>query len=236
MDLSHVTLIIPTRNEEKNIITFLDNIPAHLKLVIIDSSNDRTRELINIRRPHNTEVIFEKCNIPKARQMGADIATTDWLIFSDADVIFDKNYFSNLEKINPAARIAAIMGAKLSLDKYKWYYILYSRSMMFFSWFNIPIGTGSNMIINKNVLTAVGGFDVHLSVSEDSDILWRIKKAGKKVIYKHSLKVFEFDHRRLQKGVLHKYLQSTLRILFLIFGIRKNLQQSDWGYWKDNEQ
>ncbi len=236
MNLNNVSLIIPTKNEEKNIVTFLDSLPKHIKLIVVDSSSDRTRELINILRPQNTEIIFEDCNIPKARQIGADSAAVDWLIFSDADMIFEKDYFSNLEKINPAKNVGAIMGSKLSNDEYKWYYLLYSFNMMLFSWINIPIGSGSNMIINRNALSTIGGFDLQLSVSEDSDILWRIKKSGRKVIFKKSLKVFEADHRRLDQGVLRKYLQSTLRMFFLMLGIRKNLQKSDWGYWKNNEQ
>jgi len=235
MNLKNVTIIIPTKNEEKNIITFLDSLPNHIRLIVVDSSSDRTRELINIRRPQNTEIIYEECNIPRARQLGADTSAADWLIYSDADMVFDKDYFTNLEKIEPADNVGAIMGAKLSDDKYRWYYLIYSFNMMFFSWLNIPIGSGSNMIINKNTLSAIGGFDLHLSVSEDSDILWRIKTSGRKVIFSNTLKVFEIDHRRLDQGVFRKYWKSTLRLIFLMFGMRKNLQQSDWGYWKNND-
>ena len=235
MDLNNLTVIIPTKNEERNILTFLDSLPHHIKLIVVDSSSDRTRELINIRRPHNTEILFEECNIAKARQIGSDATATEWLLFSDADMIFDKNYFVILEKINPPENSGAIMGAKLSRDKYRWYYILYSLSMMFLSWINIPIGSGSNMIIRKSALQAAGGFDVHLSVSEDSDILWRIRKSGKKVLYSNSLKVYESDHRRLEQGVFRKYMQSTLRLIFLMFGLRRNLQKSDWGYWQDTD-
>ena len=235
MDLNNLTVIIPTKNEEKNIITFLDSLPKHVKLIVVDSSTDRTRELINIRRPQNTDIIFEESNIPQARQTGADSAASDWLLFSDADMVFAKDYFSNLEKINPSDNVGAIMGAKLSTEKYRWYYLVYSFNMMLFSWINMPIGSGSNMIIRKSALSAIDGFDLNLSVSEDSDILWRINKSGKRVIYKNTLKVYEMDHRRLDKGVFRKYWQSTVRLFLLMLGIRKRLHKSDWGYW-DKEQ
>lgn len=235
MDLSKVTVIIPVKNEEKNIITFLDNLPPYIKLIVVDSSTDRTRELINIRRPQNTEIIYEECNIAKARQTGAEAASAEWLLFSDADIIFDNAYFSNLEKITPVVNSGAIMGPKLSKDRHRWYYKIYTLSMRLFSWISIPLGSGSNMLIKKSVLQQVGGFDLQLAVSEDSDILWRIKKSGYKVIFKNSIKVFEVDHRRLDQGVFRKYRQSTLRLIFLMLGARKSLQKSDWGYWKDSE-
>ena len=236
MDLNKVTVIIPVKNEEKNIITFLDSLPPHIKLIVVDSSTDRTRELINIRRPQNSEIIYEECNIAKARQTGADAAGGEWLLFSDADIIFDSVYFSNLEKITPADNCGAIIGPKLSQDRHRLYYQIYTLSMRLFSWINIPLGSGSNMLIKKNVLQETGGFDLQLAVSEDGDILWRIKKSGYKVIFKNSIKVFEVDHRRLDQGVFRKYWQSTLRLIFLMLGARKNLQKSDWGYWRNSEQ
>lgn len=234
MDLNNLTVIIPTKDEEKNIITFLDSIPVYIKLIVVDSSSDRTRELINIRRPDNTTILYEECNIPKARQSGADAASTDWLLYSDADMIFDPDYFNNLEKMEFKDTIGAVMGGKHSKNKYRWYYLAYSFGMMFFSWFTIPIGSGSNMILRKEALLAVDGFDFSLSHSEDSDILWRIRQAGWKVVFRNSLKVYEQDHRRLNKGVFKKFWHGTLRSVFLITGIKRdNVRKSDWGYWDD---
>ena len=88
------------------------------------------------------------------------------------------------------------------------------------------------MILKKEALDGVGGFDLSLSHSEDNDILWRIKQSGYKVIYRGNLKVYEMDHRRLEKGVFKKFIHGTLRAFYLITGInRKNVQKSYWGYW-----
>jgi len=233
MNLKNITVIVPTKNEEKNVITFLDSLPKDVNLIIVDSSSDRTRELIAIRRPKNTEVIFEECNIPQARQFGANSASTEWLLYSDIDIVFDSDYFKNLESIEIDEKIGAIMGAKLSQDKYKLYFQLYSFSIKFWSWFTIPIGSGSNMIIRKTALSQVGGFDFSLSSSEDGDILWRIRSAKWKVPFEDKLKVYEIDHRRLDKGIFKKICYGTLRSFLLITGINKKaVQKSDWGYWK----
>lgn len=238
MDLKNVTVIIPTKNEEKNIITFLDSLPKHINLIVVDSSTDRTRELITIRRPHNTTILHEECNIPVARQKGADNCNSEWLVYSDVDIAFDENYFGNIEILNPSEKVGAIMGPKLSKVKYKWYYRLYAFTMMLLSWINLPIGSGSNMIIRKSVLDKIGGFDPELSAGEDNDILIRIMRSGYKILYKNNLKVYEMDHRRLESGMLRKYFQGTFRMIWLMLGLnRKKLQQSDWGYWdKSNKQ
>jgi len=232
MNLKDITVIIPTKNEEKNIISFLESLPNHISLIVVDSSTDRTRELINIRRPQNTQIIFEECNIPKARQIGANSAVSEWLVYSDADMAFDASYFENLSKMNISEDTGVIMGGKHSKTKYRGYYNFYSFNMRIFAWLTIPVGSGSNMIIRKSALQQVGGFDLSLSHSEDSDILWRIRKSGWRAVFKGNLKVFESDHRRLEKGILKKMWHGSLRAFFLITGInRKNVQRSDWGYW-----
>ncbi len=90
------------------------------------------------------------------------------------------------------------------------------------------------MVIKKDVLQQIGGFDLSLTAGEDSDILWRVKKAGWKVIYNGRLKVFETDHRRLENGVFRKIWLGGIRNLFLIIGGRfsQKVRKSDWGYWK----
>ena len=233
MDLNQLTIIVPTKNEEKNISSFLNSLPKNIKLIVVDSSTDRTRELIQIQRPQNTEVFFEECNIPKARQLGADNASTEWLLYSDCDMVFDESYFENLQRMKIADNLGEIMGAKHSLNKYKLYYRFYSFNIMLFSWFTLPVGSGSNMIIRKEALMQIGGFDFSLSHSEDSDILWRIRKAGWKIKFNGKLKVYETDHRRLEKGVFKKFWHGALRAFFLITGInKKSVHGSDWGYWK----
>ena len=196
MNHTDITVVIPTKNEEKNILRFLSRLPDFIKLTVVDSSDDRTRELINIKRQQNTEIIFKECTIPEARQLGAEQVATPWILYSDADMVFDEKYFRNLETLKIDNKVGAVMGAKRSKKSYRWYYFLYSYSIWIFSKMGIPIGSGSNMIIRKKALENVGGFDFALTHSEDNDILIRIKKAGWRVIYSNKLIVYEEDHRK----------------------------------------
>ena len=232
MDLKNVTIIVPVKNEERNIVTFLQSIPRHIPLIVIDSGEDRTATLIRITRPHNTEIITEKCNIPRARQLGAEQAHSRWLLYTDADIRFADDYFERLQNWLPDSATGAVMGAKLSRDKYRWYYRLYSFSMGVGALLRIPLGSGSNMLIRKQALEDAGGFDPRLTVNEDTYIFWQIQKAGWRVRYKGSLKVYETDHRRLRQGVFKKYRHSMGRLFRLYTGWGKSrVFEDDGGYW-----
>ncbi len=232
MHSNEVSLIIPTKNEEQNIIAFLQSIPADCRLIVVDSGNDNTEAIIRQHRPEQSLVIKEDCNIPQARQLGAKRAKTPWLLYSDADMRLAPDYFEQLKGFQPQSDTGAIMGAKLSDQKYRRYYRFYSLGIKFWARLGVPLGSGSNMLIRKQALEHVGGFDEQLTHSEDNDILIRIKKAGWRVVYNGGLRVFENDHRRLERGVSRKFFHGTIRAFALYTGIgKKYVRASDWGYW-----
>lgn len=232
MDLKNITAIVPVKNEERNIIAFLKSLPPAVRLIVIDSGTDRTRSLIRITRSNHTEVIVRDCNIPEARQLGAEAATTRWLLYTDADIRFADDYFEHLRNWLPDSRTGAVMGAKLSLDKYRLYYRLYAWSMGLGARVRLPLGSGSNMLIRKEALKDAGGFDPRLTVNEDTYIFWQIQKAGWRVRYEKNLKVYETDHRRLERGVWRKYRHSVSRLFRLYTGWGKErVFKDDQGYW-----
>lgn len=238
MQLSDLTIIVPTKNESNNIVNFLDSIDKAVKLIVVDASSDDTRTLIAQHRPQNTTVIFEKSNIPAARQKGAEIAQTTWILFTDADMVFDKGYFKAWEKLALGDGIGGVVGGKYSIDnKYKTYYKLFSAGIRLATFWGIMAGSGSNMLFRREALLNSGGFDLKLSASEDTEMLWRVKKNGWKIIYHHPFKVYERDHRRLdEQGILGKTLYAWARSLMLFTGIgRESVRKSDWGYWKNRK-
>ncbi len=236
MDLKNVTIIVPVKNEERNIVTFLQSIPRQIPLIVVDSGEDRTASLIRITRPHNTEIISEKCNIPRARQRGAEQAHTRWLLYTDADIRFADDYFDRLEEWLPDSATGAVMGAKLSRDRFRLYYRLYSLSMGVGAVLRLPLGSGSNMLIRRQALEEAGGFDPRLAVNEDTYIFWQIQKAGWRVRYNGRLRVYETDHRRLERGVWKKYRHSVGRLLRLYTGWgRDRVFDDDGGYWEERD-
>jgi glycosyltransferase involved in cell wall biosynthesis len=224
-----LTIIVPTRNEASNIETFLESLPSQIPLIIVDDSTDETPELIKRYGRANTTLLHESSTITEARQIGAEAAKTEWLLFTDADVIFSPDYFQNWQKY---AAVAAAYGPKLSQDDYSAYYRWFSRGMQLSHQLGIPAASGSNLLIRQSVLLAVGGFDLQLTCNEDSEIVWRIKRYGRTVRFAPDLIVYARDHRRLQRGVIRKTAHSLLRCGLLFTGLLpQQWRGHDWGYW-----
>lgn len=232
MDLKDVTIIVPTKNERTNIISFLQSIPEQIPLIVVDASTDGTAELVRKMRSSSTTILREKSNIARSRQAGSEVAQTEWLLFTDADVVFCENYFDYLSRLQLKSGVAGIVGTKRSLDRYRFYFHLFSAWLKFICFLNIPAATGSNMLVRRSALFEAGGFDISLPCNEDSFLMWQISRLGYQVHYNGSLVVYETDHRRLDRGVVLKTIHSIVRCILLFSGcLSPSLRYSDWGYW-----
>lgn len=236
MHLNNITIVVPTKNEQVNIHRFLASLPEWVKLIVVDDSSDTTPEIILHKRSKNTVVIKKHGNIAVARQAGVLASTTEWVLFTDADMIFDKKYFDNLRKLALPINCAGIVGSKCSRGKYKTYYALFNIWLRMIVNLGIPAATGSNMLVRKDAIIKAGGFDEQLTCNEDSLLMVQVKRAGFGVIFSGKLKVFETDHRRLDRGVFRKTVHSISRcILLLSSRFIPMMRKGDWGYWQDKE-
>lgn len=229
MRFEELTVLLPTRNEVHNIAGFLDSLPPSVALVVVDSSHDGTPELIRRLRPGHTIVVQRDANVTRARQLGAAIADSPWLLFTDADVAFGAGYFERLAKY---VDYDAVYGAKLSRGEFSTYYSGAAFAQGISHRLGAPAASGSNMLIRKRAFNAVGGFDMRLTCNEDSEIMWRVKRRGLRVKFARDLEVYVHDHRRLERGVAKKSLHSLLRCGLLYFNVMPQRWRSrDWGYW-----
>jgi glycosyltransferase involved in cell wall biosynthesis len=231
---TEVTVVLPAKNEADNIVPFLASLPADIPLVAVVAGDDDTAALIAEHRPRPTQVIHSPARIAEARQIGAAAAQTKWLLFTDADVAFATDYFERLRACDGNCDV--IYGTKRSPDAYARYYRWFSRGQELANRFGIPAASGSNLLIRREVLQACGGFDLHLTVNEDSEVVWRIKREGYRVCYAPGLVVYERDHRRLRRGVLRKTLHTLARCLLLYLNLMPDRWRSaDWGYWSERD-
>jgi len=226
-----ITIIVPTKNEAHNIATFLKSIPPAIELIVVDASDDETPQLIASLRPAHTTVLRVRSNIAQARQIGAERADTPWLLFTDADVSFAPDYF---ERPSTHQTYDVLYGPKLSLDDHQRYYRWIARAQYLSDRLGLPAASGSNLLIRRAALERSGGFDPRLSVNEDSEIVWRIKRLGLRVAFTFDLVVYARDHRRLQRGTLRKTLHSIVRCGLLYLNLMPERWRShDWGYWSE---
>jgi glycosyltransferase involved in cell wall biosynthesis len=232
MRLDQVTIIVPTKNEAKNIAAFLKSIPLTVELIVVDASDDETPQIISALRSKQTRVIRDQSNIARARQIGGERAETPWLLFTDADVLFSRDYFDKLST-HPIGDV--LYGPKLSLDDHARYYRFIARAQHLSDRLGIPAASGSNLLISRAAFQRSGGFDLRLSCNEDSEIAWRIKRLGLRVAFAPGLVVYARDHRRLQRGTLRKTVHSIARCSLLYFNLMPDRCRSrDWGYWSEH--
>jgi GT2 family glycosyltransferase len=232
-----LTVVVPTRNEAANIAVFLRSVPESVAMIVIDKSDDATREIIRAIRPRNTLVLGCEGTLTEARQLGAERAATRWLLFTDADVAFAADYFADLaaalERLaaDAAAGVGLLYGPKLSAGEYSGYYRRFARAQRIVDLL-VPAASGSNMVVSRRAFAAVGGFDSALRCNEDSELGWRIARAGFRCRLDPKLVVWAVDHRRLRRGRLRKTLHSVARCVVLFFGlVPRRWRGRDWGYW-----
>lgn len=233
MQPTEITLILPTRDEAHNIGAFLASLPAELRLIVVDASRDGTPDLIERLRPARTLVLREPGSVTQARQRGAEVARTDWLLFSDADIVFPPDYFSRLPRL---AGSDVYYGPKLSTDRFRGYYERFAMAQSIAHACGIPAASGSNLLIRRAALSAVGGFDLALTCNEDSEVVWRLARARFRVSFRSDLVVHATDHRRIVGGRWRKTLHSVTRCALLYSHLMpKRYRTHDWGYWQHRD-
>lgn len=230
-----VTVVLPTRNEAAQIGRFLAALPPAVPLIVVDSSSDATPDLIAQLRSHNTQVIRQMVNIPQARQLGAEQAQTEWLLFTDVDVQFAADYWDVLAHYLTDGRARGVLyGPKLSADAaFRTYYRATAVGQAVLDRCGIPAASGSNLLIRRDALLDAGGFDPQLVCNEDSEIAWRVQRRGYATQFAPDLIVHAFDHRRLRRGRLRKTVHSLTRCALLYTNLMPARWRShDWGYWR----
>ena len=90
-----ISIIIPTLNEEKFLPKLLESLTVQtvkdFEVIVVDgSSKDKTVELaytFSSKLPKLTIVVSGRASLPLQRNLGAQKAEGDWLVFIDADSI-----------------------------------------------------------------------------------------------------------------------------------------------------
>lgn len=106
MEKIKLSIIIPTHNEEKDILECLNSIInqsyKNFEIIVVDDgSTDNTLDILNgfSKRSRKLKILQQNHKGPgEARNFGAEFAKGSILIFVDADMTFDKDYLKNLTK------------------------------------------------------------------------------------------------------------------------------------------
>jgi len=229
-----ISVIVPTKNETRNIPFLLASLPREVQLVVCDASTDGTAALVEGLRPANTLILDTRGTIAEARQQGASASTGDLLVFSDADVEFDASYF---DRLADSAGWDGVCGAKLSRELFlRDYTTMLRAQQIVYRRFGIVAASGSNMAITREAFMTIGGFRPNLRCNEDTELFLRGGRRGLRLRFDGGLIVWARDHRRLYRGRIRKIAHSLVRNCLLYFMCCRrtlpHLLEDDWGYWR----
>lgn len=201
-----VSVIIPSFNGRDKIGNVLKSLERQIYsnfevIVVIDGSTDGTYNYLENREWNlNSLNFFQQKNMGRsgAKNAGAKLAKSDYLIFFDDDIIFSDEYLvgkyvSLLEKEEYSVVVGGLepifSGESSEFELYcqylnnKWCKAI-SRGIL-----KSPYITANNFGINRFFFQEMGGFDDRLQDAEDFDLAVKIFEAGFPIFFDSHLMV-----------------------------------------------
>jgi glycosyltransferase involved in cell wall biosynthesis len=197
-----ITIVVPCKNEEDYIWHLLMHLRYQMigstRIIIADCSTDNTRNVIEANKGRLNIEIIDGGPVSFAKNQGAKLVTTPYILFIDADV-----RFFNVNTIRDA--VAELESNDLDLiglnikcyDKDKrarFGFVLFNIINNILKYFS-PFAVGAFMLTRRDRFEQLGGFPEKYSTSEDY-FLSRKYSPKKFKILKHYLGQ---DSRRFKK-------------------------------------
>jgi glycosyltransferase involved in cell wall biosynthesis len=197
-----ISAIVPARNEDAVIAACVESLAQQIEiaeiLVVNDQSTDGTAEIVRRLIPKFPQLrLLETTGLPPgwigknhAVWLGAQQATGDWLLFTDADAVHEKNSAAQALQIAAQSNAALVSFSPEQLMD-TWYEkalipFVYGRLSRNFSFDEIndprdeaAAANGQFILIRRDAYNAVGG---HASIAgevlEDVALAKLVKRAG----------------------------------------------------------
>jgi glycosyltransferase involved in cell wall biosynthesis len=206
-NLSYVSIIVPTFNEEESIGECIEsllrlNYPKNKYEVIIVDNNSKDKT-VDIAKRYPVKLFYEKGKQTPyaARNRGIEHSNGEIVAFTDADCIVDKEWVREGIRFFKGNKIGMMQGSTISYqkEKIKSKIFKYGSDLREEDW---HYGT-CNMFYRKDILKEVGGFDDGFFSGGDTDLAWRIKEKGYQSLFSPSAIVY---HQSIDSyvGILKK--------------------------------
>jgi glycosyltransferase involved in cell wall biosynthesis len=197
-----ITIVVPCKNEENYIVHLLMHLRqqsiGNTRIIIADCSTDNTREVIEIMKGELNVEIIDGGPVSVAKNNGARLVTTPYILFIDADVRFFKDTvihdavslfeLKNLDLIGLNIKCYdKDLRAKIGFTAFN----LINHTLKYFS----PFAVGAFMLTRRDRFEEFGGFPENLSTSEDYFLSKKYSPKKFKIIRHH----FGQDSRRFKR-------------------------------------
>ena len=197
-----ITIVVPCKNEENYIAHLLTNLRNQMigstRIIIADCSTDNTRQVIQATKGDLNVEIIDGGPVSFAKNNGARLVTTPYILFIDADVRFFKDTVIRDSVTEIESKNLDLIGLNIKCYDHD------KRAVIGFAVFNginrvlkhfSPFAVGAFMLTRRDRFEEFGGFPEQMSTSEDY-FLSRKYSPKKFSIVKH---YFGQDSRRFKK-------------------------------------
>lgn len=197
-----ITIVVPCKNEENYIHHLLDSLRSqnigNTRIIIADCSSDNTRQVISDNSTGLNIEIIEGGPVSTAKNNGAKLVTTPYILFIDADVRFFKDTVIRDAVNEIESKNLDLIGLNIKC------YDKDPRAMIGFTIFNTinhtlkffsPFAVGAFMLTRKDKFEEYGGFPEQFSTSEDYFLSRKYSPKKFKIVKHH----FGQDSRRFKK-------------------------------------
>jgi glycosyltransferase involved in cell wall biosynthesis len=197
-----ITIVVPCKNEENYIHHLLDALRnqdiGDTRVIIADCSTDATRQVIKDNSIGLNVEIVDGGPVSIAKNNGARLVTTPYILFIDADVRFFKDTVIQDSVNKMELKKLHLIGlnikcydkdirAKIGFTAFN----LINHTLKFFS----PFAVGAFMLTRKDKFEEYGGFPENFSTSEDYFLSRKYSPKKFRIIKHH----FGQDSRRFRK-------------------------------------
>jgi GT2 family glycosyltransferase len=225
MRAADVSVIVPVRNDatrlQRCLASVLANTRAVAEIIVVDNgSSDASADVA--RRAGATVLAVPHVTVARARNVAAARASGSLLAFVDADHLIDEHWIEAALAIFTDHSVAAAGAPYSPPADANWIQRAYDRFRPSLTGRQQTDWLGSgNLVIRRDVFTAVGGFDATLEACEDVDLCSRLRRAGYPLIADPGLRS------------VHLGDPATVKALFLgeLWRGRNNLRVSLRGPW-----
>ena len=197
-----ITIVVPCKNEENYIAHLLTHLRNQMigstRIIIADCSTDNTRRVIQATKGDLNVEIIDGGPVSFAKNNGARLVTTPYILFIDADVRFFKDTVICDSVSEIESKNLDLIGLNIKCYDHD------KRAVIGFAVFNginrvlkhfSPFAVGAFMLTRRDRFEEFGGFPEKMSTSEDY-FLSRKYSPKKFSIVKH---YFGQDSRRFKK-------------------------------------
>jgi glycosyltransferase involved in cell wall biosynthesis len=220
-----LTIVIPSKNEGYGIFSTLHSLACqkHLmgvRVIIADSSTDTvSKELLTYFPKHLLDIKIIEGGLPSvARNNGAKLAKTPYILFLDADMVVTKpiQIYPEYDLVTCKVR---------TTDNYKYVYYVFDMIQRIAKYVS-PFAVGGYMLWNREKFEELRGFNEMDKFAEDYHISMKVAPSK----FHISSQVCMTSSRRFR----NKGLWYMIRMMARSWWNRNNPEffTDDYGYWK----